>query len=139
MSMESYNWNGYTATILGQTLVGLQSLDYDSKREVKLHYGKGSEPVGYGRGNYEASGKMSLKLEEYERLVTAALPFRGDVTLLPPFPITGVIKKSDGKSFKEVLPMVLIEKVGRKRKQGDTEFAIDLDIKLLSKAVEIPL
>ncbi|MBN2435580.1 MAG: hypothetical protein JXK07_09985 [Spirochaetes bacterium] len=137
--IESYGWGGYTATVMARTLVGIQSFDDDAKRDVKLHYGKGTTPNGFGRGNYEGTGKMSVNMDEYEKLVVAATPYGGDVTMLPPFPVVGILEKSDGKKFKELYPQVLIEKRGKKRKQGDTEFVVDLDIKLLMPCVETPL
>lgn len=126
---EEFGWNGYTANVMGTTLIDVESVEYDSEQEIKEHYGKGNEPTGYGKGNKKSSGKMTIGYDELERLAKAAIPFGGDILDLPPFAITGTLeRKSDGKKWKEVLPGVVIKKIGHKRKQGDTKFLVDLDI-----------
>ncbi len=90
---ETYSFKDYTATVMGRTIVGLDSLDYDHEIKVEVHYGKGQEPIGYGEGELKGSGKMSVLLEEYEKLVLAASAVGGDPLKLPPFPIVGLLVK----------------------------------------------
>ncbi len=126
---EEFGWDGYTATIMGKTLIDVESVEYDREQEIKEHYGKGNTPIGYGKGNKKSSGKLTIGYDEYERLVQASAAVGGDPLDLPPFPITGTLtNKTTNKKWKEVLPAVVIKKVGHKRKQGDTKFIIDLDI-----------
>ena len=136
---ESYSWSNYSTTVAGNTLIGIESLDYDRSQKIETHYGKGNEAVGYGKGAKEGSGKLSVTLEEYEKFLLAAIPFGGDPLDIPPFPIVGLHEKPDGSSMKEILPLVVIEKMGQKRKVEDTKFLVDIDFKLLTMPKEIKI
>ncbi len=137
--MELYMYSGYSAIVGARTMIGIESLDYDHELAVEVFHGKGEDPVGYGTGVAKGSGKMTITLEEFEKLVVAAAPWKGNPTKLPPFPITGIATKSDGKSFKEVLPLVKFKKVSHKRKVGDTKFLVDMDFELLTSPLWVPL
>jgi len=136
---ETYSFKDYTATVMGRTIVGLDSLDYDHEIKVEVHYGKGQEPIGYGEGELKGSGKMSVLLEEYEKLVLSSAAVGGDPLKLPPFPIVGLLVKNNGKKLKEILPLVKLKKIGQKRKVGDTKFLVDIDFELLAMPKIIPL
>ncbi len=136
---ENYSWSNYTATVMGRTLIGIKSLDYDKSQKVESTYGKGSDPTGWGKGQKESSGKLTITEEEYKKLVLASVPVGGDPLDLPPFPIVGLLEKSNGEKFKDTLPMVCIEKISSKKKQGDTEFVRDIDFKNLMIPFELPL
>ena len=136
---EAYSWKDYSATILGRTLVGIQEINDDSEVEVKTHYGKGDKPVSYGQGNWKGSGKMTLSMEEYEKIVIVAAPYGGNIEFLPPFPVVGLLETTDGRKFREVYPLIKFKKVGNKKKQGDTEFTIDIDFEMLTPAVRVPI
>ena len=137
--IESYKWKDYSATVLGRTLIGIQSMDDDSELEVKAHYGKGDKPVSYGTGNWKGSGKMTLSLDEFEKLTVIAAPFGGNVEFLPPFPVVGLLEKEDGSKYREVYPLVKIKKSSNKKKQGDTEFGVDIDFELLTPVIRTPI
>lgn len=137
---ESYAWKDYTATVLARTLVGIDSLDYDFEQKVESHYGKGDKPVGYGKGNKKASGKMTVTEDEYAVLLKTAQSAGCESVLdLPPFPIVGILEKTTGEKFKQTLPAVVIKKVGAKKKQDDTKLTRDIDFECLVMPVEKPM
>ena len=44
----------------------VQEISYDDEQEMEESYGKGLPPRGYGKGNYKASGKMSMLRDDYD-------------------------------------------------------------------------
>lgn len=140
MSEENFSYSNWSAIVGARTMIGIESLDYDHEIAVEVFHGKGSEPVGWGTGVEKGNGKMTITDEEYNKMVTLSAAYGGRVTKLPPFPITGIAKKeTTSESFKEVLPLVKIKKVGHKRKVGDTKFLTDLDFELLKMPVRTRL
>ena len=68
---NKYDWESITVTLPNGEVVGITEIKYEDGQEITAHYGKGSLPRGYGRGNYEASGSMVLYREEWEKLKNA--------------------------------------------------------------------
>lgn len=61
----SYGWGDVDVKIPGLDLV-VQEISYDDEQEMEESYGKGNKPRGYGKGNYKASGKLSMHRDDYD-------------------------------------------------------------------------
>lgn len=62
---QTYGWGDVDVKIPGLVLV-VQEISYDDEQEMEESYGKGYRPRGYGKGNYKASGKMSMLRDDYD-------------------------------------------------------------------------
>ena len=61
----NYGWGDVDVKIPGLNLV-VQEISYDDEQEMEESYGKGYRPRGYGKGNYKASGKMSMLRDDFD-------------------------------------------------------------------------
>ena len=62
---QTYSWGDVDVKIPGLVLV-VQEISYDDEQDMEESYGKGNRPRGYGKGNYKASGKMSMLRDDYD-------------------------------------------------------------------------
>ena len=63
-----YDWEDVNVVLPSGEAIGISEINYNDELPLKKRYGKGATPRGYGRGNYDASGNLSLDLDEAERL-----------------------------------------------------------------------
>lgn len=84
---NKYDWESITVTLPNGEVVGITEIKYEDGQEITAHYGKGSLPRGYGRGNYEASGSMVLYREEWEKLKNELTSTGGGIYDHTPFTI----------------------------------------------------
>ena len=77
---QTYGWGDVDVKIPGRVLV-VQEISYDDEQETEESYGKGYRPRGYGKGNYKASGKMSMLRDDYADVLAyckaKGIPFYG--------------------------------------------------------------
>ncbi len=77
---QTYGWGDVDVKIPGLVLV-VQEISYDDEQEMEESYGKGYRPRGYGKGNYKASGKMSMLRDDYDDVLAyckaKGVPFYG--------------------------------------------------------------
>ena len=77
---QTYGWGDVDVKIPGLVLV-VQEISYDDEQEMEESYGKGYRPRGYGKGNYKASGKMSMLRDDYDDVLAyckaKGIPFYG--------------------------------------------------------------
>lgn len=111
-----YDWESVEIQLPSGVAIGITSIDYDDERPVEERYGKGSDPRGYGRKNYKASGKMELDIDEADRLVAA---LGGSVYTRNSFPIVVAYAPQGHPTIIDVLPAVLITKTSSGAKQND--------------------
>jgi len=118
---NSYDWESVEIMLPSGLAVAVTDISYDDERPIEERYGRGSLPHGYGRGNYKASGKMTLDLEEATRL---QLSLGGSVYDSPPFPII-VCYGTDGLPIiTDTLPLVKIVKTSSGAKQGEANVGV---------------
>lgn len=84
---STYNWAQIRIQLSNMTLplIGITSINYDSKRQMENMYGSGDQPIARSSGNVEYDASMTLYKDEVVRLQNAS-PF-GDITLMEPFDI----------------------------------------------------
>lgn len=77
---QTYGWGDVDVKIPGLVLV-VQEISYDDEQEMEESYGKGYRPRGYGKGNYKASGKMSMLRDDFDDVLAyckaKGIPFYG--------------------------------------------------------------
>ena len=111
-----YDWESVEIMLPSGLAISVTNIDYDDERPVKERYGRGSVAHGYGRGNYKASAKIELDLDEAMRLQTS---LGGSVYDSPPFPIIVCYAPDALPVVTDVLPLCKIVKTASGAKQGD--------------------
>lgn len=131
----SYGWGDVDIKIPGVNLV-LQEISYDDEQEAEESYGKGSKPRGYGKGNYKASGKMSMHRDDYDDLLDClkalGKPFYGMA-----FPsVVVAYGNPGGRTRIDELKRVIFTKRSHKAAQGDKTLSVDIDLMIVGGIVE---
>lgn len=131
----SYGWADVDVKIPGLNLV-LQEISYDDEQGKEESYGYGYKPRGYGKGNYKASGKMSMHRDDYDDLLdyckATGTPFFG-VEL----PSVVVSYANPGSRTRiDELKRVIFSKRSHKAAQGDKTLSVDIDIMIIGGIVE---
>lgn len=124
---KAYDWGDVNLQLPG-VAIEPQEISYDDELEKEVVYGLGSRPRGYGRGNYKASGKLTLLRDDYDALLDYAkqqgVPFFG-----LEFPKIIVSYANDGdRTRQDVLNKVSFTKRSNKAAQGDKSLKVDLDL-----------
>lgn len=142
-----FDWEDVTVALPNGIAIGITDISYKDGQDVTLRYGKGAIPRGYGRGNYEGSGSMTLDADEFERLSTyMSGSGGGSIYDHLPFPITVSYANSGQAPVTDVLPLVKVTSIDVSASQGsDNVGGKKLEFKLLSpihynaKAAKLPL
>lgn len=132
---RTYGWADVDVKIPGLNLV-LQEISYDDEQEAEEAYGRGNKPRGYGKGNYKASGKMSMLRDDYDDLLNYCrrmkIPFFG-----VEFPMIVVSYANDGgRTRMDVLKKVIFTKRSHKAAQNDKSLTVDIDLMIIDGIVE---
>ena len=119
---QTYGWGDVDVKIPGLVLV-VQEISYDDEQEMEESYGKGYRPRGYGKGNYKASGKMSMLRDDYDDVLAyckaKGIPFYGIE-----WPSVVVSYANEGERTRiDELKKVIPTKRSHKAAQGDTAAA----------------
>ena len=102
---QTYSWGDVDVKIPGLVLV-VQEISYDDEQDMEESYGKGNRPRGYGKGNYKASGKMSMLRDDYDDVLAYC--------------------KAKGVPIKR----------SHKAAQGDKSLTVDIDLMIVGGIVE---
>lgn len=133
---RKYDWESITINLPHGELIGVDSIDYSDKVNIERQYGKGSMPIGYGQGNYEAEGKLSLLRDEYEKLLENAKGKSKPFFKMDPFSITVSYANKDEEVKTDTLPSCLFTERSRAAKQGDTSIKVELSFLVLDPIEE---
>ncbi len=124
-----YAWEGITVNAPHGEMVDITDINYDETAEKEALYGKGKKPVGYGKKNYSAKGKMTMRREEmlaWEKNAGKSL------VDLPPFPIVVSYGAENQPTTTDVLRQcVITTKTGMGAAQGDPQVNVDVDFDIL--------
>ena len=130
----SYGWADVDVKIPGLNLV-LQEISYDDEQEKEESYGRGYRPRGYGKGNYKASGKMSMHRDDYDDLLdyckATGTPFFG--VELPSVVVS--YANPGGRTRIDELKRVVFSKRSHKAAQGDKGLTVDIDMMIVGGIV----
>ena len=110
-------WNSLTGNWFGRDLEGIMELGYDDDLDIEFQKGAGRMPIGYSEGNYNATMKLVLYMEEVWALLDAIPPGKRLQDAAP----TDFIAQYEYESRmrKDIIRNVMIKKLGRSVKQGD--------------------
>ena len=124
---KAYDWADVNLQLPGVTIEP-QEISYDDELEKELAYGLGSKPRGFGRGNYKASGKLSLLRDDYDTLLDYCRQ-QGKSFFGLEFPKVIVSYANEGdRTRQDVLNRVSFSKRSNKAAQGDKNLKVDIDL-----------
>lgn len=129
---KSYDWESISIQLPHGTLIAVESIEYSDGKEVEANYGKGSNPYGYGEGNYSAEGKLSLAREEFERLLGHIKKNSKTLYGLKPFPIIVSYANDDKATVVDKLPKVKFNSNSTSGSQGDKKINVEKDFIVLA-------
>jgi hypothetical protein len=121
-----YDWEDVSITMPGGTLIDVLEISYDDEKEIKEVYGKGGMPRGYRRGNYQASGKLSMHREEFNRMIAIVGSYEA-----PPVPIAVRWANEDQGQSLDILKDCKFNKRSFGAQQGGTDMKVDLEFRIL--------
>lgn len=131
---KNYDWGDVDVKFPGLALV-LQEISYDDEQDMEESYGKGYKPRGYGKGNYKASGQMSMLRDDYEDLL-AWCAAKGVNFYELEFPSVVVSYADSGKTITtDELKKVHPTKRTHKASQGDKSLTVEIDLMIVGGIV----
>jgi hypothetical protein len=126
---KSYDWEAVTIKLPHGTLYDVESIEYEDSSPVRRVYGKGRRPRGYSQGNEEASGKLVMRREEFNRLVADAgeAGHKG----IAPFEITASYANQDQPTTTDTLRSCKFVTTKTGASQDDESIEVELDFVIL--------
>jgi len=126
---EMYAWADIRCFIGGTLVQGISAINYEDKQSIEKKYGMGRKPIGYGKGNIEPSGTLTLYQEEVVALEAAAP--NGRLQDLPAFDIVVNYLPENGILVSDVLKGCKFTNNKRQPKQGDTAIEVELELNVM--------
>ena len=127
---KNYDWGDVDVKFPGLVLV-VQEISYDDEQDMEESYGRGYKPRGFGKGNYKASGKLSMLRDDYEDLL-AFCKARGVSFYDLELPSIVVSYADNGKAIStDELKKVRPIKRTHKAAQGDKSLSVDVDLMIV--------
>lgn len=129
-----YDWGDVDFKLPGLALV-VKEVSYDDEQDIEESYGKGYKPRGYGKGNYKASGKISVIRDDYNDLLAYCRARRINFYDLE-FPSIVVSYADNGRATSiDELKRVRPTKRTHKAAQGDKSLSVDIDLIIIGGIV----
>ena len=130
VNSKNYDWGDVDVKFPGLVLV-VQEISYDDEQDMEESYGRGYKPRGFGKGNYKASGKLSMLRDDYEDLL-AFCKARGVSFYDLELPSIVVSYADNGKAIStDELKKVRPIKRTHKAAQGDKSLSVDVDLMIV--------
>ena len=127
---KNYVWGDVDVKFPGLVLV-VQEISYDDEQDMEESYGRGYKPRGFGKGNYKASGKLSMLRDDYEDLL-AFCKAKGVSFYDLELPSIVVSYADNGKAIStDELKKVRPIKRTHKAAQGDKSLSVDVDLMIV--------
>lgn len=131
---RSYDWSSITIDMPGMTFQA-QDISYDDELEKEPVYGMGSAQRGYGRGNYKATGKITMLKDDFDDLVAHCKKQKVALYNLDIPKITVAYANGYQPTKIDVLNKVTITKSSHKATQGDKSIKVDIDLLIYGNIV----
>lgn len=128
---EALSWENFRLTLFNQEIVKFEEFNLEYSSEIEFNIGGGGEPVSYAVKEYKRTAKASLHLDQMKYLFLAATAYGGDLTKLPPAPMTASCAVDDFVLEMQI-PAVKIQKVPYTFKKGDSKVLVPVDLAVLS-------
>ena len=123
---KSYEWADIAINILGVTVVGVTSIEYEEKQGMENVYGAGRVPVSRGYGKVEPTAKVTLLMEEIEAIMAVA-PL-GRIQDIPEFDISVIYLDSALVTRKHKLRNVRFMNNVRSSSSGDPSIPVECEL-----------
>ncbi len=122
-----HSWSSVRINMLGRTITGVASIDYDDTLNIENLYGAGNMVSHRGNGNYEAASALELFQFEVVGIQLATAGQR--IQSIPPFEIV-VCYLPEGQDVlvTDIIRNVQFKKNARSLKQGDTMSKVPMDL-----------
>lgn len=131
----NYGWGDVDVKIPGLNLV-VQEISYDDEQEMEESYGKGYRPRGYGKGNYKASGKMSMLRDDFDDVLDYCKATGKSFYNVELPSVVVSYGNPGGRTRIDELKRVVFVKRSHKAAQGDKTLAVDIDLMIVGGIVE---
>lgn len=131
----NYGWGDVDVKIPGLNLV-VQEISYDDEQEMEESYGKGSRPRGYGKGNYKASGKMSMLRDDFDDVLDYCKATGKSFYNVELPSVIVSYGNPGGRTRIDELKRVVFVKRSHKAAQGDKTLTVDIDLMIVGGIVE---
>ncbi|SFB88415.1 hypothetical protein SAMN02745150_01183 [Brevinema andersonii] len=132
---KQWDWGDITITLAPYTpmIFSAQSISYEETLEAEAVYGKGRMPIGYAKGNWSASGKLSILKTEFE-VLALAIP-SGILNLDPRNVLINVLYANAFDSIipatTETLQGIRFTKISDNASQNDKGLSVELEFLIL--------
>lgn len=131
----NYGWGDVDVKLPGLNLV-VQEISYDDEQDMEESYGQGNKPRGYGKGNYKASGKITMLRDDYDDLLTYCKA-KGVTFFSMELPSVVVSYANPGDRTRiDELKRVVPTKRNFKAAQGDKTLSVDIDLMIVGGIVQ---
>ena len=131
----NYGWGDVDVKIPGLNLV-VQEISYDDEQEMEESYGKGYRPRGYGKGNYKASGKMSMLRDDFDDVLDYCKATGKSFYSVELPSVVVSYGNPGGRTRIDELKRVVFVKRSHKAAQGDKTLTVDIDLMIVGGIVE---
>ena len=131
----NYGWGDVDVKIPGLNLV-VQEISYDDEQEMEESYGKGYRPRGYGKGNYKASGKMSMLRDDFDDVLDYCKATGKSFYNVELPSVIVSYGNPGGRTRIDELKRVVFVKRSQKAAQGDKTLTVDIDLMIVGGIVE---
>ncbi len=117
VNSEEFAWSDAQVIMLGKVINGITAFNYKKSQSKELRYGRGSEPIGFKRGNKKYEGSITVLKSELEALKDASKD--GDILTLKNFDIVFSYVAEDGTLKTDIAKYVEFTESDESLKQGD--------------------
>ena len=131
----NYGWGDVDVKLPGLNLV-VQEISYDDEQEMEESYGKGYRPRGYGKGNYKASGKMSMLRDDFDDVLDYCKATGKSFYNVELPSVIVSYGNPGGRTRIDELKRVVFVKRSHKAAQGDKTLTVDIDFMIVGGIVE---
>ena len=130
---RAYAWEDLSAKLPHGDAVHFTDIGFKASRKVNRLGGKGGVPRAYSRGPLDASGNVTMRREEFNKLLATA-DTDGGYFSMKPTPITLSYANPDQSTTTDTLPDCIFEDLDQSMKEGDSS----LDVKVNFQCLGIP-
>jgi len=128
---REYAWEDIEIVVNGTLVVGVQSINYTSRKTHENIYGRGAKPIAMVRGKEEFEGSITLLQSEVEQ-IQRELPRGRNITHTQPFNITVAYKPNpDDDSLPIVVDTLLgcrFSEIGKSHGTEEMNMVVELPL-----------
>lgn len=122
-----HSWASVKINLLGRTVTGVTSIEYDDTQEKTNNYGAGIYPVSRGYGRYEATAKITLAAYEVDAIIAAAGGAR--LQAIPAFDVViAFVPTGQDQLVTHYIRNAEFKNNKRSAKEGDTTLPVELEL-----------